>query len=690
MMLFKLSLKNIRKSFRDYMVYFLTLILGVAIFYMFNSLDEQNAMMIVSSSTKEIIEVMLTMLSGVSVCVALILGFLIVYANNFLIKRRKKEFAVYMTLGMGKRQVSRILLGETVLIGLLSLAVGLAAGIFASQFMSILVAKMFEADMTAYTFIFSKGAMGKTILYFGIMFVIVMLFNTIAISKYKLIDLFQAAKKGEKGKMKSSFLSVLVFLAAVGILAFAYYQVTCKDMALDGGESLFIIALGCIGTYMVFWSMSGFLLNLLKSFRGFYFRGLNSFILRQVNNNINTAVFSMTVICLLFFVTICVFSAGLSMNNSLRAELRTLAPVDVNFSKVMDLSAPGEEAEDAQYLVWEDSLLTIEAALGKCGIDMSLFAPGYVEVSAYVNVDPGLTWETTLGPVRDTVTENYPWVRWETMETIMGVSEYNRLAAFYGQPQYELEEGEYIVLCTLEVLRECRDLALQENPLLRIGDWELMPKYDTCQDGYLYMNISNANTGVILVSDSLLAREEGKSLKRSENVFAGNYAGDTKAQKYETEEIILNADTQNLHVDLDGVTRMFLYDGATGMASVVTFIAIYLGIIFFIAGAALLALKELSESTDNRERYLILNKLGVDRKMQNRALLSQMGIFFGMPMLVAVIHSIFGIQYVSHLLAVYVEKDLFGAIALTGLILIVIYGGYFTATYLGSKRIIEE
>lgn len=398
----------------------------------------------------------------------------------------------------------------------------------------------------------------------------------------------------------------------------------------------------------------------------------------------------MTVICLLFFVTICVFSAGLSMNNSLRAELRTLAPVDVNFTKVMDLSVPGEEAEEAQYLVWEDSRLTIEAALGKCGIDMSLFAPGYVEVSVYVNVDPGLTWETTLGPVRDTVMENYPRVRWDTMETIMGVSEYNRLAAFYGQPQYELGEEEYIVLCTLDVLRDCRDLALQANPLLKIGNQELTPKYDTCQDGYLYMNISNSNTGVILIPDSLLAQEEGKSLKRSENVFAGNYAGDTKTQKYETEEIILNADTQNLHVDLDGVTRMFLYDGATGMASVVTFIAIYLGIIFFIAGAALLALKELSESTDNRERYLILNKLGVDRKMQNRALISQMGIFFGMPMLVAVIHSIFGIQYISHLLAVYAEKDLFGAIAMTALVLIVIYGGYFTATYWGSRRIIEE
>ena len=176
MMLFKLSLKNIRKSFKDYAIYFLTLILGVAIFYVFNALDSQEAMIAVSESTRMIMDLMVTMLSGVSVCVSLILGFLIIYANNFLIKRRKKEFAVYMMLGMGKKDVSKILFGETVLIGIVSLGVGLLIGVFASQFMSILVAKMFEADMSAFVFTFSKSALIKTIICFGIMYLIVIIF----------------------------------------------------------------------------------------------------------------------------------------------------------------------------------------------------------------------------------------------------------------------------------------------------------------------------------------------------------------------------------------------------------------------------------------------------------------------------------------------------------------------------------
>ena len=124
-MLFKLSWNNMKKSIKDYAIYFLTLVLGVAIFYMFNSIDSQQAMLTVSQSQREIIKLMINMLGFVSVFVAVVLGLLIVYANNFLINRRKKEFGIYMTLGMGRRQISKIILMETIFIGIISLAVGM-------------------------------------------------------------------------------------------------------------------------------------------------------------------------------------------------------------------------------------------------------------------------------------------------------------------------------------------------------------------------------------------------------------------------------------------------------------------------------------------------------------------------------------------------------------------------------------
>ena len=221
-MLFKLSVKNMKKSFGDYTIYFLTLILGVAIFYVFNSMDSQQAMMQLSSSTKAIVDLLLQMLGGVSVFVSIILGFLIVYANNFLIKRRKKEFGIYMTLGMGKGQISRILFLETIIVGIMSLAVGLLIGVFASQGMSVVVAKMFEADMSRYEFVFSKAACIKTIVYFGIMYLAVILMNMISISKLNLIDLLTAVKKSESIKVKNAAVSVIVFLVSIGMLAYAY------------------------------------------------------------------------------------------------------------------------------------------------------------------------------------------------------------------------------------------------------------------------------------------------------------------------------------------------------------------------------------------------------------------------------------------------------------------------------------
>ena len=202
-MLFKLSIKNITKSIKDYAIYFFTLVLGVAIFYVFNAIDSQTVMLNVSSSTSEIIRLMTTILGGVSVFVSFILGFLIIYASRFLIKRRNKEFGIYLTLGMSKRKISLILFFETLIIGVISLGVGLALGIVLSQLMSILVANMFEADLTKFQFTFSSSAALKTLLYFSIMYLIVMIFNTIIVNKCKLIDLLHGNKKSEKVKLKN-------------------------------------------------------------------------------------------------------------------------------------------------------------------------------------------------------------------------------------------------------------------------------------------------------------------------------------------------------------------------------------------------------------------------------------------------------------------------------------------------------
>lgn len=201
-MLFRLSLKNIRKSIKDYSIYFFTLALGVCIFYVFNAIGDQTAMMELSGTKSRIVHTMNTALSGMSVVVSLILGFLIVYASRFLIRRRKKELGIYLTLGMRRTAVIRILLAETLLIGLLSLGVGLLAGIGLSQFMSLFVANMFEADMSRFVFTVSLAAIGKTICYFVIIYLVVIVMNVVVVARSRLIRLLVADRVQETVRLK--------------------------------------------------------------------------------------------------------------------------------------------------------------------------------------------------------------------------------------------------------------------------------------------------------------------------------------------------------------------------------------------------------------------------------------------------------------------------------------------------------
>ncbi len=686
-MLFKLSLKNIKKSFKDYAIYFLTLVLGVAIFYMFNSLDSQEAMLQVSSSTRTLIQLMISMLNWISVFIAIVLGLLIVYANNFLINRRKKEFGIYMTLGMGKRQISKILLLETIFVGIISLAVGLILGIFASQFMSVLVAKLFEADMTEFTFVFSEAAFWKTCLYFAVMYIAVMIFNTFTISRYKLIDLLTAIKKNEKIRMKNPVICVIVFLIAVVMLIYAYYKVTVGANTLTTADKLIpIILIGIVATVLIFWSLSGFILKIVQTNKKLYLKDTNMFILRQLHNKINTTVASMSVICLMLFMTITILSSSLSLRNTMQRDLLEMTPVDINLYKTSNLPDNGEYTN----VQIEDSKKTVQETLIENGFDINNFKDT-VEIPIYATNE--LCWKDTLASVYDEVKLQFPMLQYDTAETIVKISDYNKIAKIYGQSQYELNDNEYIMLCDFDSMKTLRDRAIKNDGTITINGKEYISKYDECKSGYIMMSTSHINTGILLVPDSCDLTDDMKE----QSFLAANYNATTDEEKNNIESIFVNKDLDLLStleekgIELDGVTKISIIESSVGIATIVVFIAIYLGIIFLIASSAILALKQLTESSDNKQRYTILRKIGVDEKMINKSLFMQIGLFFLMPLILAIIHSIFGIQFAIILMSGLASKEeLLPSIIVTIIIIGVVYGLYFMATYLGSKNIIKE
>ncbi len=682
MMLFKLSLKNIEKSMKDYAIYFFTLILGVAIFYVFNSIGSQTAMMTVSKSTSEILKLMTQILSGVSVFVSFILAFLIIYASRFLMKRRKKEFGVYMTLGMSKRKISLILFFETLFIGIISLTVGLLAGTVLSQFMSVVVADMFEADMTKFKFVFSESACIKTLIYFGIMYLVVMIFNTFNISKCKLIDLIYGNRKSEAVKLKNPWLCIIIFMVSACALGYSYYAVTegINEVLSTNKRMLAIIAIGSISTFFISWSLSGLILKIVKSNKKFYYKGLNSFTVRQISSKINTTVFSMTVICLMLFITICVLSSALSMKNSLNRSFESYAPRDVELSKRCDID---EDLKDYGYTdeQIEGSKMSIKEILDKLDFDYQKYFKNIEEYAIYTNNEVNL--KSVLGDYYENASSKYSSLIYDHKVELMKLSDYNKLVKSLNLKKISLDDNQYAYVANYEMSVNLENDALKTNPKIVIDGKEYLPRYDKCVDGFYEMAGNKINDGFIVLQDSAFVNS-----KKTFEFLVADYNGETDKIEEMVNDLINRDYYKNTNLTIN--TKADIRDSSVGLGAIVTFIGLYLGIIFLISCAAILALKELSESSDNFIRFEMLRKIGVDEKDLNKALFRQIEIFFMFPLLIAIIHSIFGIKFSNYILkASGVSFDL-NSIIMTAVFIVIIYGGYFVVTYFSSKNIIRE
>lgn len=678
-MLYKLSFQNIKKSMKDYAIYFFTLILGVAIFYIFNAIETQSAMLKISNDTREIVKLLTQIMSWVSVFIACVLGFLVIYASRFLMKRRNKEFGLYLVLGMGKRKVSLILFFETLNIGIISLVVGIIIGIGASQFTSFLVASMFQADMSKYQFVFSSQACIKTILNFVLIYVIVIIFNTFSINKCKLIDLFQGNRKTEKIKLKNPIICGIIFAISIVMLIIAYYNVTSGYDKITNGKQLAIyIVMGCVGTFLFFWSVSGLLLKVVSSMKGIYYKGLNTFTFRQMSSRVNTNVFSMTIISLMLFITICVLSSGLSIRNSLNDSLKQGVPADINFNKVVNLSK--EDGYGKKEV--ESSNKSIFQFFEENGYNIEPYLKEYVDL--YIYQSENVTLNDTLG--NNDEKDDSPTML-EVPENIVKVSDYNRLARFYGKDTIELNDDEYIVLCDYSPMIKLRNKSLKAGVKINVFGNELIPKYKECQEGFIEMSGNPSNTGIIIVPDGIV--DENHKIRE---FIAANYSMDDKkeVEKFEQKvEKIYDETRWNYMVPMVN-TKNNIIDSAVGIGAIGAFIGLYIGVILLISGAAILALKELSESADNVERFRMIRKLGADEKQINKALFRQTALFFIFPLALAIVHSIFGMMFSKQILDFIGTKMIGPSIGMTAIILLVIYGGYFLISYFCSKNIIKE
>ena len=675
----KIAMKNVKKSFKDYSIYFLTLTLAVCIFYSFNSIESQKAFMEMSASGAEFIDEVSAMISCVSVFVAVILGSLIIYANNFLIKKRNKELGIYMTLGMGKAKISKILIFETIIVGVLSLISGLIIGFIASQGLSVLVVKLFQFNMNKFTFMISISAIGKTICYFGIMFLLVMIFNTFVISKYKIIDLLIVGRKNEEIKFKNPMIYFITFIICVISLSSAYKLVIDVGLEVEDPRFIISIILGIIGTVLFFFSLTGFILYIVKNNKSIYFKGLNIFIIKQINSKVKTNFISMSVICLMLFVTIVTLSTGFSFKNALESSLEEATPYD--FSAYV-------------YIDPDYNVISIEESLNKMGISFNDNAK-VVYYNEYKNSES----------FNDIMNLNQSDGNFNPEIRYIKISDYNKMRAISNEEPIELAKDEVLVTSTAsKVLPEIKEY-MSKNDTLSIENTTYKIKNKNVIENNLSTYYMTNNFCTIVINDEFCDKAEAilsrvnvnfKLDKDKSQDDLMKSIDDFNDRRYSYSNDSMSSSVDKDKDDYEGIgyvmasSRNYIYESNRGVTTTILFVGIYLGIVFLISSMAVLALQQLSEASDSIDRYISLRRLGVSKKSINKTIFMQTLVYFSIPVFLAFVHSIVGIKVTNTFISLYNQPNIAASSLITAGIFLIMYIIYFNITYIGYKNIVKS
>lgn len=662
---FKLIFKNVHKNLRDYLIYFLTLMISVSLFYAFNSISDQPAFSEMGMTRTLLYDQLGILLSALSVLIAIVLAFLIIYANQFLLKRRKKELGIYMMLGMKKGRISRIFAGETFCVGVIALAVGLILGFILSQGISMIALKLFAIELDKYQLVFSIGAFRQTIICFALIFFLVMLFNVWSVSSVQLIDLLMASRKNERLKSQNRVLPVLMFLLSIlciGIAGVLFY----KNGILPSRENMSFQIAGLalvVGTILLFYSFAAVFIQLMRSNKGFYLKGLNTFLVRQIGSKIRTNYFVMTVVCGLLTITICAVSIGASTALAMNKLSQAATPYDLTV--ISDVSIDGDS--------------DITDYLATCDVQMSDYAKNMEQISVY---DADMTYadlfagqDLNLWPIDEAVPQS--------RVSVISISDFNRALAMQGKGPVTLNEGEYLLNCNYEGTYQYVIEALRTHSELSVGGVALQRASDeVLQETYVMTSVGNNDRGTLIVPDSVVT-----ALPKDVNALLVQYKEETNPDEVLQKMIPIGLDETHGYRYSE---KNMLYDMFYGINALVTFICCYVGLIFLLICAALLALKQLTETTDNIFRYGLLQKLGAKRQQINHTLFVQTGVFFTVPLVVAGLYSILligkGMEIVEEFMNIHIATNVW----LTVILFLIVYGSYFIATYLSCKRMVTE
>ncbi|MDO4806011.1 MAG: FtsX-like permease family protein [Coriobacteriales bacterium] len=703
-MLARLAFRNVRRAGRDYAIYFITVALGVALFYAFNAVRSQSVLFDALSADSERMLTLLSMLiglfSGVVVCV---LGFLVVYANRFLIRRRRREFGTYLLLGMSAGRVSRILLCETALVGLASLAAGLALGVAISQGLSFATAALMGTTMSKYRFIVSGEAIALTALCFAAIFALSALVDVLYIRRCKLVALLSAREANERGGIAHMSARIAGFVFSVVLLALAYWQLAINGMQMIDAHFWAATALMLAGTFLFFWSVGGAVIFALTHASGIYLKGIRMFTVRQIASKVNTAFVSMGVVCVLLFFALTTASVGMGLLELFAGNLQQTTRYDATIvasSTFFDNTDPE----------WQDEFTRYDGNMAACLASRASSWSTAVRESAQVDLwIANATFQQILEQIpnaarmqdADTLSRIG-----QTEVKVVSQSQYNATCSLIGQKGVRLARDEFAVDNTIVGFDELGRAMSNKNVALEVAG--------TALHGYGELQCVPLDTsamsdvGLIIVVpnevvDSLRSAGAFPYLSYLNVSYPSDRAqgdADLAATLAEASPLpegstpLTNSIEDQFHKDawpLSNVyTGLAMTEQASGLRMVITFLALYIGFTMLVATAAVLAIQQLSETTDSLQRYRRLSDLGCDLCQIFGSLRTQTVVYFCAPIALAACHTACAVNVISSTLFMELGVDPSGLIGVAAGSIAGVYAIYLVATYLLSKSVVRS
>lgn len=731
-MLCKLAWGNVRRAGRDYLVYLLTLTLGVTVFYAFNTISMQ--VDIAGIDEEGLAQVMGSMLGDLTYFLAGVMAFLMVYANNFIMKRRKKEFGLYQVLGMGHGRVATIMALETVIVSVVAFVAGIVLGVGLSQLMTFFTASLFKTQIANFHFFFSVHAFNLTLACMLVMFVLTLLLNLRAVRRTKLIELMGAERRNESIKTRNPWIAIAIFVVGVVLVGVAYYRLlrdgfplTATDSKLQEAMNQFGIttAMVTVGTFALFWGLSGMLIKLLQSLRGVYWRGLNMFTVRQLAAKVNTVCFSMGVIAMLLFLAITSVTCGMSIANVMNENLERYNPADMSQTYVyytpdtLDFYKESFNPSEADRMVLADSTVDLYSAWhgdpwhgdrkGKSAdnndetgkkVNIADVAGEHVQIDSYLSYplggsDPSVTPSEMCKTMGEKLPKAFEGSSADmTGLSVTPASQYNKLRQMMGKEPVHIGHDQYLLTCDMGgELVDLYTKYMAGGHTLTLGGHTLKPATDKSDEdtAAIANSAMGSNGGTVVVADELLSQ---LNLQPYSSSLLVNYKQGMDTT--EADEIIKYTVLDNLLVDGKEpgswgtfITRSEMYTQAAQMNGLISYLAIYIGFVLVVACAAILSIQQLSNVADGSRSYRVLAQIGCDDRQIRHSVMAQQAVFFLFPLAVGLAHSFVALKVIIELVSIFGNMSIGGTVGLTCAIFLAAYGGYFLVTYLMSTGMVR-